>query len=101
MNKIRHTKAYRIWFSQLNDRRAKVKINLRLNSIKKGNFGIQEPVGDGIMELKINYGPGYRIYYKKIKDIIIVLLCGGDKSTQEADITKAKEILEELENGIV
>jgi putative addiction module killer protein len=101
MNKIRHTKIYRIWFSQLNDRRAKVKINLRLNSVKKDNFGIQEPVGDGIMELKIDYGPGYRIYYKTVKDIIIVLLCGGDKSTQEADITKAKEILKGLENGTV
>jgi putative addiction module killer protein len=101
MNKIRYTVAYRIWKKSLSDRLARVKINLRLNSVKKGNFGIQEPVGDGIMELKIDYGPGYRIYYKKVRDSIIVLLCGGDKSTQKADITRAKEILKELENGTV
>jgi putative addiction module killer protein len=53
------------------------------------------------MELKIDYGPGYRIYYKKVRDSIIVLLCGGDKSTQKADITRAKEILKGLENGTV
>jgi len=98
MNKIRYTAVYRIWYKGLRDIRAKVRIDLRLNSVRKGSFGVQRDVGDGIFELKIDYGPGYRVYYKKIGNDIVVLLCGGDKSTQEADIAKAKKILKELEN---
>ena len=96
--KIRYTAIYRIWYKGLRDVKARVRIDLRLNSVKKGVFGDQKSVGNGIFEIKINYGPGYRLYYKKARDDIVVLLCGGDKSTQEEDITKAKEILEELEN---
>jgi putative addiction module killer protein len=99
MSKIRFTKAYRIWFVALQDLQARVRIDLRLNSVKRGSFGDQRSVGNGIFELKIDYGPGYRIYYKKVGVEIVVLLCGGDKSTQEEDIQKAKEILKELENG--
>ncbi|MDR1904394.1 MAG: type II toxin-antitoxin system RelE/ParE family toxin [Treponema sp.] len=77
MNKIRYTAVYRIWKKNLSDRLAKVKINLRLNSVKKGNFGIQEPVGDGIMELKIDYGPGYRIYYKKSRTLLLSCFAGA------------------------
>jgi putative addiction module killer protein len=85
----------------LNDLRAKVRIDLRLNSVKKGNLGDNRHIGNGIYELKIDYGPGYRIYYKIVGDNIVVLLCGGEKSTQDADIDKAKEILRELEDGNV
>ena len=99
MNKIRNTAVYRIWYKNLKDIRARVRIDLRLNSVKKGDFGNQKSVGDGIFELKIDYGSGYRLYYKKAGVDIVVLLCGGDKSTQDADIEKAKEILGELENG--
>jgi putative addiction module killer protein len=63
-------------------------------------FGDRKSVGDGVFELRIDYGPGYRIYYKKVSNEIVVLLCGGDKSTQVADIKKAKDLVEELENGI-
>ena len=98
MFKIRYTAVYRIWYKNLNDLRAKVRIDLRINSVKKGNFGDTRDVGNGIFELKIDYGPGYRVYCKKIKNEIIVLLCGGNKSTQEEDIEKAKEILKELKN---
>jgi len=66
--------------------------------VRKGSFGIRRDVGNGIYELKIDYGPGYRLYYKMVGGDIVVLLCGGDKSTQEADIAKAKKILRELEN---
>ena len=100
MNRIRYTAVYRVWYKNLKDIRARVKIDLRLNSVRKGNFGDHRNVGNGIFELKIDYGPGYRIYYKKVGDEIIVLLCGGDKSTQEEDIAKAKELLEELENEV-
>ena len=99
VNKIRYTAVYRIWYKELADLRAKVKIDLRLNSVKKGNFGDHRDVGDGIFELKIDYGPGYRVYCKRIGGNIVVLLCGGDKSSQEEDVRKAKRILKELEDG--
>jgi putative addiction module killer protein len=98
MNKIRFTKDYRLWYNALNDLNARVRIDLRLNSVRKGSFGDQRHVGNGIFELKIDYGPGYRVYYKKKENDIVVLLCGGDKSTQQADVDRAKEILMELEN---
>ena len=101
MYRIKFTKTYRLWYSNLNDIRAKARIDIRLNSVKKGNFGDQRSVGNGIFELRIDYGQGYRIYYKKVKENIVVLLCGGDKSTQEEDIETAKKILKELENGNV
>jgi len=99
MNRIRFTKTYRLWYNDLTDIRAKARIDIRLNSVKKGVFGDQRSVGNGIFELRIDYGQGYRIYYKKVKENIVVLLCGGDKSTQEEDIENAKKILKELENG--
>jgi putative addiction module killer protein len=99
MIRIRYTAVYRIWYKNLTDLRAKVRIDLRLNSVKKGNFGVQRSVGNGIFELKIDYGPGYRVYYKKAGVEIVILLCGGDKSTQDADVERAKEVLEELEHG--
>jgi putative addiction module killer protein len=101
MNKIRYTAVFRIWFKNLKDLRARVRIDLRLNSVKKGDFGVQRSVGDGVFELKIDYGPGYRVYYKKTGNEIVVLLCGGDKLTQDADIAKAKELVRELENGTI
>jgi putative addiction module killer protein len=101
MYKVRYTAVYRIWHKGLKDKRAKFRIGLRLNALKKGDFGAQRSLENGIFELKIDYGPGYRIYYKKAAKEIIVLLCGGDKSTQGEDIEKAKKILKELENGDV
>ena len=99
MNKIRYTAVYRIWYKGLKDLSARVRIDLRLNSVRKGSFGVQRDVGNGIWELKIDYGLGYRLYYKKVGDDIVVLLCGGDKSTQDEDIKNAKKILKELEDG--
>ena len=99
MNGIRYTAVYRIWYNGLEDLRAKIRIDLRLNSVKKGNYGDIRDVGNGIKELKIDYGPGYRVYFKKVKINIVVLLCGGDKPSQEADIQNAKDILRELEDG--
>ncbi|MDR0473748.1 MAG: type II toxin-antitoxin system RelE/ParE family toxin [Treponema sp.] len=98
MNSIRYTAVYRIWYRGLEDIRAKARIDIRLNSVKKGSFGVQRSVGNGIFELKIDYGPGYRLYYKKVQNDIVVLLCGGDKPSQDEDIEKAKRILKELEN---
>jgi putative addiction module killer protein len=97
MNKIRYTAAYRVWYRNLTDIRAKARISIRLGNVKRGVFGKQRSVGNGIFELKIDYGPGYRVYYKKAGTEIVALLCGGDKSTQDEDIAKVKIIAQEIE----
>ncbi|MDR2048858.1 MAG: type II toxin-antitoxin system RelE/ParE family toxin [Treponema sp.] len=99
--KIRYTAVYRIWYKNLSDARARVRIDLRLNALQKGSFGDQRSVGSGVFEMRIDYGPGYRIYYKMADTEIVVLLCGGDKKTQDVDIARAKDILKELEHGTV
>ena len=85
------------WLRKLKDLRAKAKILFRIQKIESdGHFGDCKPVGDGIRELKINYAKGYRVYFKEKDGKIIILLIGGDKSSQQRDIEKAKEILKKL-----
>ncbi|MEH2406347.1 type II toxin-antitoxin system RelE/ParE family toxin [Nostoc sp.] len=79
------------WLDSLRDRRAKAKIRARLDRVEDGNLGDCKSVGEGIFELRIDYGSGYRIYFGQEGITIIILLCGGDKSTQERDIGKAQE----------
>ena len=79
------------WFDSLKDTQTKYRIDLRLNRLQLGNLGDYRSVGEGVCELKINYGPGYRIYFGQIGTTIILLLCGGDKSSQEKDIFLALE----------
>lgn len=94
---IEKTTEFDKWFRKLNDLRAKAKILFRLQKLEKDeHFGDCEAVGDGIRELKINYAKGYRVYFKETGEKIILLLIGGDKSTQQRDIEKAKEIWEKL-----
>ncbi|MDO5646336.1 type II toxin-antitoxin system RelE/ParE family toxin [Paracoccus sp. (in: a-proteobacteria)] len=83
------------WLSGLRDRRAAVRIAARLDRVAMGNPGDVEPVGGGISELRINYGPGYRVYFMQRGPVVIILLCGGDKSSQSRDIKLAKELAEE------
>ena len=78
------------WLTGLRDRRAKARIAARLDRLAMGNPGDVKSVGEGISELRINYGPGYRVYYMTRGTVLIVLLCGGKKSTQAADIKQAK-----------
>ncbi|AEF85205.1 probable addiction module killer protein [Treponema primitia ZAS-2] len=99
MNKVRHTRTYRLWFSNLGDLKARSRIDMRIKQLALGNPGDVKPVGEGISEIRIDYGPGYRIYYKDIGNEIVVLLCGGNKSTQTEDIINAKKIVKELEDG--
>lgn len=81
------------WIRKLKDLRAKAKILFRIQKLETdGHFGDCKPVGDGISEMRINYAKGYRVYFKERDNKIVVLLIGGDKSTQQKDIKKAKEI---------
>jgi len=82
------------WLSSLRDRRAIARITARLDRLASGNPGDTEPVGNGISELRINYGPGYRVYYLRQGRYVVVLLCGGDKSSQGRDIKQAKTLAE-------
>lgn len=90
---IEKTPEFDKWLKKLRDLRAKAKILLRIEKIETdGHFGDCKPVGDGIIELKVNFAKGYRVYYKEKDGKIIILLCGGDKSSQQKDIIKAKDI---------
>jgi putative addiction module killer protein len=77
------------WRDELRDSRAKAKIRAKLNQVRLGNLGDCSFVGEGVCELRIDYGPGYRIYFGQIGQAIVLLICGGDKSTQEQDIRRA------------
>ena len=94
---IRQTETYRKWFDALKDRNAKVRIDIRIRRLSLGNPGDVKPVGEGISELRIDYGPGYRVYYVRKKNQIIILLAGGDKSTQASDIRRAQELARHVE----
>ena len=78
------------WFESIQDRKTQTRIEARLNSIKYGNFGDYQSVGDGVFELRFHFGPGYRIYFGLVDNTIVLLLCGGDKSSQTRDIVRAK-----------
>jgi len=93
---IETTVAFDGWLKKLRDRKAALAVFSRLDRAKLGNFGDAKPIGDGLCEMRIFVGPGYRLYYVIQEGRIILLLCGGDKSTQERDIAKAKEMLKQL-----
>jgi len=89
---LEKTSEFDKWLKKLNDRKAKAKILLRLQRVEAGNLGDVSSVGEGIEEFRIHYGPGYRIYFRRQGEDIILLLVGGDKSSQESDIKKAKAL---------
>jgi putative addiction module killer protein len=92
---LRQTDAFQKWRTRLKDERARALIASRLDRLAFGHTGDARPVGQGIGELRIHYGPGYRIYFHKRGKTIIVLLCGGSKSTQASDIKTAKRLAED------
>jgi putative addiction module killer protein len=96
MLEIRETPAYAAWFAALRDRTARARIDIRIRRLSLGNSGDIRPVGEGISELRIHYGPGYRIYLKKQGDTVAILLAGGDKSSQAKDIRLAKDLARNL-----
>lgn len=92
MFEVRQSSIYRDWFDRLRDRQARVRIDARISRLSKGNAGDAKSVGSGVSELRIDHGPGYRVYFSRKGKTIILLLCGGDKRTQQADIERAIEI---------
>lgn len=93
---VRQTEEFAKWFKSLRDAKAAAKITQRIVRISSGLLGDVKPVGEGVSELRIDFGPGYRIYFVQRGKALIILLCGGDKSTQAKDIRKAKELAADL-----
>jgi putative addiction module killer protein len=92
MKEIRRSSEFIQWLKKLRDSRARERIYKRIRRLAEGNPGDVKPIGEGCTEMRIDYGPGYRVYYKDTGREIIVLLCGGDKTTQDRDIEWAKKI---------
>ncbi len=97
---VQQHEVFREWLlHDICDAKARARIAMRLRRLELGNPGDVRPVGEGISELRIDYGPGYRVYYIATDTTIVVLLCGGDKSTQDRDIKQAKELAKEVRNA--
>ncbi len=99
MIEVRQTDAYESWFRRLRDREAKSRILIRIKRMAAGNSGDVRPVGEGVSELRIDYGPGYRVYLVVVGRELAVLLLGGDKSTRRQDIQRARNLARELATG--
>lgn len=94
MFEIEETEEYLSWFSGLRDQKAKVRVDMRVKRLALGNPGDVKPVGRGVSEMRIDYGPGYRVYFMRKKEWILILLAGGDKRSQAKDIGLAIELAE-------
>jgi putative addiction module killer protein len=93
---IQQTETFTLWFSSLRDARAKARIIMRLDRVRAGNLGDVKSVGNQVYEMRVDVGPGYRLYYTQRGKTILLLLCGGDKSTQPRDIKRATVLAQEL-----
>src|ERR1035441_11116836 len=100
MIEFKQTETFRRWSTRLKDIRIRAIFGSRLDRLAFGNAGDVKPIGSGISELRIDYGPGYRIYYQRRGNAIIILLCGGDKRTQANDIETAKRLAKEWREEI-
>jgi putative addiction module killer protein len=96
---VRQTDVFSEWLDKLRDERARAKIIVRVRRLSLGNFGDVKQVGEGVGELRVDYGPGYRVYFARHGAQLIVLLCGGDKSSQVSDIKSAKAMAKKLKEG--
>ena len=92
MIETKQTPTFKVWFAKLRDDRAKRAFTNRIGRIGYGLFGDSKPVGEGVSELRIDVGPGYRVYFARIGGAVVLLLCGGDKSSQAKDIAQAKTL---------
>ncbi len=96
MKTVYTTEVFDTWFAGLRDQQAKRRIQVRIDRAEDGNFGDCGPVGEGVSEMRIHYGPGYRVYFAQHGNEIVILLAGGDKSTQDKDIKAALKLAREL-----
>lgn len=94
--RIGRTAEFDAWLGNLRDRAARAIITRRIDRIAEGNLGDVKSIGDGVSELRVDHGPGYRVYFTRRGEVVIVLLCGGDKSSQTRDVARAKALAEEL-----
>lgn len=97
---IVQTAIFRRWLDRLTDRKARLRIDDRLRRFANGNAGDARGIGGGVQELRLHFGPGYRIYYVWRGDVLVILLNGGDKSSQARDITKARQLAKEADDGL-
>jgi putative addiction module killer protein len=95
---VLQTQDFQDWLDALKDRRAQLRIAARLRLAEAGSLGDWKPVAGSISEMRIDFGPGYRLYFTRRGNIVVVLLCGGDKSSQKRDISRAQRIARELES---
>ena len=98
MVEVRQTEIFATWLRKLRDEKARARIQIRIRRLSMGNFGDVKFVGGGISELRVDYGPGYRVYFQRKGNLLVLLLVGGDKNTQQADIAKANKLAKEAAN---
>jgi putative addiction module killer protein len=96
MIEIRQTDVFADWFAGLRDREARARITVRIRRLSLGNPGDVKPVGRGVSEIRIDHGPGYRVYFVGRGETVFVLLCGGDKRSQDRDVARALELAQEV-----
>ena len=96
MIEVLRTAVYQRWYSQLKDMRAQARIDARIRRVSLGNFGDARSVGNGVSELRVPYGPGYRVYFVRRGERVVILLCGGDKDSQRRDIVRARQLAQEV-----
>jgi putative addiction module killer protein len=99
MFEIRQSLTFKAWLRGIKDPTVSIRITTRLARLRNGLFGDAKPVGEGVSELRLDFGPGYRIYFKRERQTIILLLCGGDKKTQKRDIELAKLLAKESDDN--
>lgn len=99
MVEVRQTEVFVSWLRRLRDEDARSRIQIRIRRLSLGNFGDVKAVGEGVSELRIDYGPGYRVYFAQRANVLVLLLAGGTKKTQMADIVRAKRLKKEWEHG--
>ena len=93
---VRRTAEFIAWLTALRDFKARARITKRINRLAEGNFGDAKSVGGGVSELRFDFGPGYRVYYTMRGDVVVILLCGGDKASQTRDVLRAKIMAREV-----
>jgi putative addiction module killer protein len=96
MIEVRQTETFRAWLDGLRDDNARVRIGIRIQRLERGNPGDVKPVGNGVSEMRVDYGPGYRLYFVQRGKTVVILLCGGDKRSQTRDIARAIEMAQKV-----